>query len=129
MTTYLDIIRTYRPQRQNNPPGADEPLAKPRRDDAAGPARSAGAGRNKQKGNRALQVEDVLAEIGRTGSGPAKALGTYLEKPNTERLGWLTKAVLQSRTRGIDGWERFVPVVKEAATNAGDEPTDGRQEG
>ena len=129
MTTYLDIIRPYRPERQNNPPGADEPLAKPRRDDAAGPARSAGAGRNKQKGNRALQVEDVLAEIGRTGSGPAKALGTYLEKPNAERLGWLTKAVLRSWAMDTEGWQRFVPVVKEAATKAGDEHTDGRKEG
>ncbi len=127
MTRYLDIIRLYQRGGQNRPPGTDAKSSGPRREDAAGGARSADAGRNETEGDRTLRVEDVLAEIGRPGSGPAKALGTYLEKPNAERLGWLTKAVLRSRAMDTAGWERHVPAVKEAATRAGEHGGQGEE--
>jgi hypothetical protein len=66
----------------------------------------------------------VLAEVGRPGSGPAKALGAYVEKPNRERLCWLTKAVLRSLGMETEGWERHVSVVEEAAAKFGGDARD-----
>ena len=39
------------------------------------------------EGAPVLTMEGVVREKRRSGSGPAKALATYLEKPNSERLG------------------------------------------
>ncbi len=128
MTRYLDIIRPHRPSEQDRPPADSAPLAEPVRDGAAGAALFADAGRKGSRGRRALGVEAVLAEMGRPGSGPAKALGTYLEKPNAERLGWLTKAVLRSLAIETDGWERHLPIVKEATTRAGGDYAGERKE-
>ena len=63
----------------------------------------------------ALTVEEVGAEMCRRGSGPEKALATYLETPSAERLGWLVGAVLRVRGLDIDEWERYAAVVEEAA--------------
>ncbi len=121
MTRYLDIIRPHRPSQPGRPPVASAPLAEPVRGGAAGAAATlyADTGRKGSGGRRAPGVEAVLAEMGRPGSGPAKALRTYLEKPNAERLGWLTKAVLRSLAINTDDWKRYAPVVEEAATKAG----------
>lgn len=57
----------------------------------------------------------------RSGSGPAKALAHYLDGPTPERLGQLTRAVLFARQMPTEGWERYAPVVEEAARGgAGD---------
>jgi hypothetical protein len=45
-------------------------------------------------------AEAAGAQIRRAKSGPALALKAYLEKPNGQRLEWLTKAVLTAR--GLD---------------------------
>ena len=115
MTNYLDIIRPYRRAKQGHPASADAPAAEPSRDGAASAVRSADASPKRLGEKWVLRVGDVLAEIGRAGSGPAKALGTYLERPNAERLGWLTKAVLRAQSMDTDCWERYSPVVEEAA--------------
>ncbi len=74
-----------------------------------------------------LRVEDVLAEVNRPGSGPAKALEIYRENPNAERLGWLTKAILYVRGRSTDEWERCVPVVAEATRRMIQESDSGEE--
>jgi hypothetical protein len=76
-----------------------------------------------------LTVEEVAREMRRSGSGPAKALATYLEKPNAERLGWLACAVLRARGLDIDDWERHASVVEEAAGDIHNHPLDCECEG
>jgi hypothetical protein len=76
-----------------------------------------------------LTVEEVAAEIRRSGSGPARALATYLAKPNAERLGWLTCAVLRVRGLDITDWESHAPVVEEAAGDIHNHPLDCDCEG
>jgi hypothetical protein len=71
-----------------------------------------------------LSVSQVCAETSRSKSGPALALGTYLEKPTEERLKWLTKAVL--KIRGIDttDWRPHARVVKDSAEDPSNHPLD-----
>ena len=120
MIRYLDIIRPYRPADRSHQPCPGEPLAESSRNDATGATQPADAGCKGTEETWAPRVEDVLAEMGRPGSGPAKALVTYREKPNAERLCWLTKAVLRSWAMETDGWERYVPVTEEAAATFGE---------
>jgi hypothetical protein len=76
-----------------------------------------------------LTVDQVAAEMQRSESGPAKALATYLDKPNAERLGWLTCAVLRAKGRGIAGWEQHVAAVEEAASDLDNHPLECDCEG
>jgi hypothetical protein len=74
--------------------------------------------------SQGLSVSEVGAETSRSKSGPALALGTYLEKPTEERLKWLTKAVL--KIHGIDttDWRPHARVVKEATEDPSNHPLD-----
>ncbi len=56
-------------------------------------------------------------EVSRSGSGPAKALATYLEKPSPQRLEYLTKAVLRALDRDTFGWERFAGAMQTGVKN------------
>src|SRR5215210_3861412 len=120
---YLDIIRRYRRDERDSPSVAAElPVGSSRGvASAPGPARAANGGSERPS---TLRVEDVLAEISRPGSGPARALETYREKPNAERLCWLTKAILHVRGTSTDGWERCVPAVAEATKKLDEEDED-----
>ena len=75
-----------------------------------------------------LKVEDVGRETKRAGSGPAKALSTYLEKPSEERLKYLTCAVLFALGKPTEGWERHEGAVLEAAGDPKNHPLDCRCE-
>ena len=57
----------------------------------------------------------MIAELVRPRSGPALALGTYQEKPDEQRLEWLTKSVLRARGMDTDDWKRHVQAVEAAA--------------
>lgn len=63
----------------------------------------------------ALTVDEARAEMSRPNSGSALARATYLDKPNDERLQWLTKAVLRARGMDAGDWRRHAGAVKEAA--------------
>ncbi len=63
-------------------------------------------------GTERLTAAMVLAELGRSGSGPAKAAAAYLEKPNHERLGYVVRAVLFARKMPADDWEHHAPAVE-----------------
>ena len=67
----------------------------------------------------ALHVEKVVAELERSGSGPAMALETYRKKPGEERLMYLVKAVLHSRGMGLGEWERHRDTVRQAIEEVG----------
>ncbi len=67
-------------------------------------------------------VKKVADEIGRSGSGPAKALANYLDKPNSERLKYLASAVLVARGEDSDGWKRLASAVKVAASDPDNHP-------
>jgi len=71
-----------------------------------------------------LSVSEVGAETSRAKSGPALALGSYLEKPTEERLEWLTKAVLQIRGMDTADWRPHASVVKAAAEDPSNHPLD-----
>jgi len=73
---------------------------------------------------KALSVEAVATETRRSKSGPALALGTYLEKPTPERMEWLTKAVLTSRRMDTSEWQQHAGAVKLAAEDANNHPLD-----
>ena len=73
----------------------------------------------KAAGGTPLTTADVLAELDKAGSGPAKAAATYLEKPNHERLGYVARAVLFARKMPTDGWERLASIVQEALEERG----------
>ncbi len=62
-----------------------------------------------------LSADMAGAEMQRANSGPAKALGTYLEKPTDERLKWLTCAVLAARGMDTGDWKRHAGAAREAA--------------
>jgi hypothetical protein len=64
--------------------------------------------------NWAPSVAQVVTELGRPGSGPRKALKTYLEKPSEERLMYVTKAVLHGRGMDLGEWERHRETVRRA---------------
>ena len=62
--------------------------------------------------------EDVIAaEMRRSHSGAAKALVTYLDKPNEARLKYLTNAVLRGLGKDAGDCERHAGAVKAAATD------------
>ncbi len=69
-------------------------------------------------------VKKVIAEIGRSGSGPAKALANYLDKPNPERLKYLATAVLVVRGQDSGGWQRLASAAEVAASNPDNHPID-----
>ncbi len=85
---------------------------------------------NKYAGEgKGLSVEEVGEETRRAGSGPAKALAVYLEKPSEQRLEYLTRAVLHARGLSSEGWERHAGAVGEAAGDPGNHPLDCGCEG
>lgn len=75
-------------------------------------------------GSSGLAIAEVGAETSRSESGPALALGTYLEKPTEERLKWLVCAVLTARGMGTDDWEPYATTVKAAAEDPDNHPLD-----
>jgi hypothetical protein len=75
-------------------------------------------------GASGLSVSEVGAETSRAKSGPALALGSYLEKPTEERLEWLTKAVLKIRGMDRADWEPHAGAVKAAAEDPSNHPLD-----
>lgn len=64
------------------------------------------------------------AEMRRSKSGPALALKTYLEKPNEQRLEWLTKAILTVRGLDTANWRDIAAAVKAAAEDPAKHPVD-----
>jgi hypothetical protein len=64
------------------------------------------------------------AEMRRSKSGPALALKAYLEKPNEQRLEWLTKAVLKVRGLDTANWRDIAAAVKIAAEDPANHPLD-----
>jgi hypothetical protein len=69
-------------------------------------------------------AEAAGAQMRRSKSGPALALKAYLEKPNDQRLEWLTKAVLKAQGLDTAGWRGIAPVVKAAAEDRANHPLD-----
>ncbi len=81
------------------------------------------------RGDRRTGFEDsIAAEMRRPSSGPAKALETFLSKPNAERLKYLTIAVLRAQGRDTGLWKRHAGAVEEAA-GAVEEAGDPRMRG
>jgi putative DNA primase/helicase len=66
-------------------------------------------------GSGDLSVEDVLQELQRADLGPGKAFAYYLEVPSDQRVEWLVKAVLNARKLDPADWQRYRPVILEAA--------------
>jgi len=62
-----------------------------------------------------LSADVIGVETRRSKSGPALALGTYLEKPTKQHLEWLTCAVLKARGMDTGTWKQHAEAVKEAA--------------
>ncbi len=62
-----------------------------------------------------FSVEDVLRELHKPDSGPAKTLAAYRGVPSDQRLEYLTKAVLVAKGMDTAEWQRFRDVVEEAA--------------
>jgi hypothetical protein len=75
--------------------------------------------------NRPLCANVIGDETRRAKSGPALALGTYLQKPSDQRLEWLTKAVLTALGRDTAGeaWEAHA-AVKAVAEDPANHPLD-----
>ena len=70
------------------------------------------------------EVKAAGAEMRRSKSGPALALKTYLEKPNEQRLEWLTKAVLTAQDLDMANWRDIAAAVKAAAEDPAHHPVD-----
>jgi hypothetical protein len=68
-------------------------------------------------------------QMRRPKSGPALALSSYLQKPNAERLEWLTKAVLTAQGMDTAHWQACVAAVKAAAEDPTNHPLDCECEG
>ncbi len=66
---------------------------------------------------------EAIGEVRRAGSGPTKALASYLEKPNPERLEYLTKFTLRALGRDSEGWERFAGTMRTVAENPENHPS------
>jgi hypothetical protein len=64
------------------------------------------------------------AQMRRSKTGPALALKTYLEKPNDQRLEYLTKAVLRELGRDTAGWKAHAAAAKAAAEDPTNHPLD-----
>jgi hypothetical protein len=62
------------------------------------------------------------AQMRRSKTGPALALKTYLEKPNAQRLEWLTRAVLTAREIDPEEWRSHAATVKVAAEDPANHP-------
>jgi len=60
----------------------------------------------------------------RAKSGPGLALKSYLEKPNDQRLEWLTKAVHTALDLDTADWEAHAAAVKAAAEDPTNHPLD-----
>jgi hypothetical protein len=71
-----------------------------------------------------ITIEEVAAETARAGSSPALALKAYLEKPNAERLKYLTCAVLVCKGMDPTGWEKHGNAAKAAAFDSHNHPLD-----
>ncbi len=69
-------------------------------------------------------MDVIAAEMQRANSGPAKALRTYLSKPNEERLKWLACAVLAAKGEDTGDYKRHAGAVKEAAGDPRNHPLD-----
>ena len=67
-------------------------------------------------------VEAAGEQMRRAKSGPALALSTYLQKPNAERLEWLTKAVLTAQGMDTAHWQACAAAVKAAAEDPTNHP-------
>ena len=76
--------------------------------------------------NQPLSANVIGDETRRAKSGPALALGTYLQKPSDQRLEWLTKAVLTALGRDTAGeaGEAHAAAVKAAAEDPANHPLD-----
>ena len=61
-------------------------------------------------------------QMRRAKSGPALALSSYLQKPNAERLEWLTKAVLTAQGMDTAHWQACAAAVKAAAEDPTNHP-------
>jgi hypothetical protein len=73
------------------------------------------------EGSVKLSVEDVLQELRREGSGPARAYSHYLEVPSDQRLEYLVRAVLAARKLDPAAWDPYRPVVLEASARLEEE--------
>lgn len=80
-------------------------------------------------GTPSVSVEEVGEELRRSGSGPAKMLAAYLQKPLPQRLMYLTCAVLTARGMDADEWEPHAEAVAEAAKDPANHPLDCECEG
>ncbi|MCA1729715.1 MAG: hypothetical protein LC751_09995, partial [Actinobacteria bacterium] len=78
--------------------------------------------RNGTSSEEALTVEEISAEVGRTGTGPALALKAYLEKPSSQRLEYLAKAVLVRKGLESADWQRCADAVKAAVGDPHNHP-------
>jgi RecA-family ATPase len=77
-------------------------------------------GSNKTRG---LSAAEVAEELRRAGSGPARALSNYLEKPGSrQRLEYLTIAVLVARGLDTDAWKAYAGAVEKAAVDPQNHP-------
>jgi hypothetical protein len=70
------------------------------------------------------EAEAVGAQMRRSKSGPALALKTYIEKPNDQRLEWLTKAVLRGQGLDTAAWRGIAAAVKAEAEDPANHPVD-----
>jgi phage/plasmid-associated DNA primase len=61
-----------------------------------------------------LPLEDVLRELRKPDSGPAKALTAYYEIPSAQRLEYLVKALLVAKKMDTAEWQRYRDVVEDA---------------
>ncbi len=64
----------------------------------------------------AMTVAEVLEEINRLGSGPAKQAELYRRGEITEEnaIEWITKAILHRRSEPFEGWQRHAKAVEAA---------------
>lgn len=77
----------------------------------------------------ALTADEVLSEISRPGSGPAKTAMLYYDSGEIsweDAVQWVTCAILYRRGESTDDWERHAPAVREVlaslpTTRRGDE--------
>jgi hypothetical protein len=63
-------------------------------------------------------------ETRRSGSGPARALASYLEDPGEQSLERLARAILTARRMDPGGWRDFAPAVEAAAGDPANHPLD-----
>jgi hypothetical protein len=103
------------PDVPHNPATAERPLS-----DALEPRQSATVAKLAVR----KEAEAAGAQMRHARSGPALALKAYLEKPNDQRLEWLTKAVLTAQGRDTADWQAQAATVKEAAEDSANHSPD-----